>query len=200
MCGSAAWPAAADDGEREEVGGGHERAGHGRHLAQLERRPQVAAVDEVHAVHDAGVDHRLGAAGRDLLGVLEQEADLAGRALLVPQQRRRAQEHRRVAVVPAGVHDAVALGREVHAALLADRQGVDVGPQRDHGRALAQPRQHAGLRRALRRQSELLEALRDPRRRRVLVEARLRMAVQVPPPLHDLRLYAHPHAIRGTRT
>ena len=51
--------------------------GHGGDLAVLQRRPQVAAVDEVDALHHARGDQLARAAGRELLRVLEDEAQLA---------------------------------------------------------------------------------------------------------------------------
>ena len=100
-------------GEREEVARGHERPRHGGDLAVLERRPQVAAVDEVDAVDDAGGDEVARAAGGELLGVLEEEAQLAaGQAVArAREQARGAEQHRGVPVVAAGVHDARASPR-----------------------------------------------------------------------------------------
>ena len=104
---------------------------------------------------------------------------------------RGAEQHRGVPVVAAGVHRAGVLGREVDAALLRDRERVDVGAQRD-GRARpagAQAREHAVLGRALDLEAvEGLERLRHERGGLALLEARLGMAVQMAPPLDDLLL------------
>ena len=86
--GEAGVPAATRDREREEVRGGHERPRHRGDLAVLQRRPQMAAVDEVHALHHARRDHVARAAGSELLGVLEDEPQLAAGA--VPRASARA--------------------------------------------------------------------------------------------------------------
>ena len=104
-------PAAAGDRQREEVGRGHERPGHGGDLAVLQRRPQVAAVDEVDALHHARGDHVARAAGSELLGVLEDEPQLAAGQVARRPAARRAEQHRGVAVVPARVHRARAARR-----------------------------------------------------------------------------------------
>ena len=81
--------------------------GRARDLAGLHGREQVRAGDEVDAVEDARLHELAGAARRQLLGVLEDEAHLAGE-LVAPlrEQLGRPEQHRGVAVVPAGVHDA----------------------------------------------------------------------------------------------
>ena len=100
------------------------------------------------------------------------------------QLRRRAEQHRRVPVVPARVHRAGPLGGELHAALLVDRQRVDVRAQRDRRPRPSglQPREDAGLGRPLDGQPEALEPLGHPGRRLVLGEADLGIAVQMAPP------------------
>ena len=70
-------PAVAGDGEREEVRGRHRGAGPRGELPDRQRRPQVAADDEVHAVQRAGSHELDRAAGRALLGWLEEEPQLA---------------------------------------------------------------------------------------------------------------------------
>ena len=85
-------PAAPGDREPEEVRRGHEGARHGGDLAELERRPQMAAVDEVDALHHARRDQLARAAGRELLGVLEDEPHLAAGQLAPGQLARRAEQ------------------------------------------------------------------------------------------------------------
>jgi hypothetical protein len=82
--------------------------------------------------------------------VLEDEADFAGELRAPGDERARDREQRRrVAVVAAGVHDAVRTGRKLEAALLADRQGIKVGAQsqRPPGMVAVQPRHDARVRR-----------------------------------------------------
>src|SRR5919197_3828199 len=153
----------------------------------------MAAVDEVDAAGPAGRHEIARAARRRLLGVLEDEADLAAGELMRAEDPRCAEQHRGVAVVATGVHRAWVLRREVDAALLRDRERVDVRAQRD-GRTRAaggQAGEHAVLGRALDLQAiEALERPGDERGGLALLEARLGMAVQVPAPLDDLLLHA----------
>jgi hypothetical protein len=133
--------AASGDREVEEVGRGHERPGHRGDAADVEPGPHVAAVDEVDAVDRARRHQVAGPAGGELLGRLEQEAHLAaGQAVGgLREQAGRAEEHRGVRVVPARMHHARALRREVEAARLLDRQRVDVRAQRDDRAGAAGP-------------------------------------------------------------
>ena len=137
------------------------------------------------------------AAGPELLRVLEDEADLARQlvAALVKRVQRR-QQHRRVAVVAARVHDAGVLGGELEACLLLDRQRVDVGAER---KRLARPagahgRDEARLRRPLELEPvQAAEQLEEERRRLVLGEAQLRMRVQMAAPGDRLRFQLRRH-------
>ena len=106
----------------------------------------MAADHRVDAVERAGGDDVARAARQQLLRVLEDEAHLAAQLVAQTEQRARdRKQHRGVAVVAAGVHDAFALRRERQAALLLDRERVDVRAQREHrpGAACDEPRQDA---------------------------------------------------------
>ena len=155
--GEPGMPAAPGDRDLEEVRRRHPVTGHGRDLPVRQRRPQMAAVDEVHALHHARVDQLPRPAGRELLAVLEDEPHLARGHAAGHQLGRRAEQHRRVPVVPARVHRARPLGRELDAALLGDRQRVDVRAQRHDAAGLrtAQPPEHARLGRARHLHAEL---------------------------------------------
>ena len=77
----------------------------------------------------------------------------------------------------------VALGRELDAALLGDRERVDVGAQGDPGRPLPRRATTLVARGPLELSAERLEGLGDEASGLVLLEARLRPAMQMPPPL-----------------
>ena len=114
---------AADDLEREQVGRGHHRARRRRDVTRVERGEQMHAGDEVGSVEHARLDDRAGSAGRHLLGVLEDEAHLAGELVAaLEEQLSGAEQHRRVTVVAAGVHDA-GPRRDVRAASFSSRIG-----------------------------------------------------------------------------
>ena len=64
--------------------------------------------------------------------MLEDEAHLAGELVAVlEQQLGRSEQHRRVTVVPAGVHHAGPRRHVRNHVLLEDRQRIDVSPQHD---------------------------------------------------------------------
>ena len=93
----------------------------------------VGLIRPVGAVEQPFVEHDLGAVVA-LLARLEHQQDVA-LELVAPldEQASRAQQHRDVRVVPAGVHRAIDLGREVEPGVLVQGQGVHVGPKQ--GRA-----------------------------------------------------------------
>ena len=110
--------------------------------------------DFVHALHGAVLDHGRGSANavgvERLLGRLEEQAHIAAPCVLfcdvaLVQQMRHAQQHGRVRVVAAGMHDAVVGGLERHVHLLEDGQRVHIGADAE-GRAVAGAdlRHHAG--------------------------------------------------------
>ena len=164
----------------------------------------MRADDHVDAVHDAGFDELARAAGPELLGVLEDEADLAVQLLTALVQRvQRREQHRRVAVVAARVHDAGVLGGELEPGLLLDRQRVDVGAQRERlpRPARAHGRDEARLRRPVELDPlEAAEQLEEKRGRLVLGEAQLGVLVKMAPPRNRLRLELRRHEFAHKRS
>ncbi|MNT17612.1 hypothetical protein D3C72_1527700 [compost metagenome] len=126
--------------------------------------------------------HALGAA-QPFFGGLEDQVERAVELAMPGQVVRRGQEHRRVAVVAAGMHDALVAAGVRQAGGLLDGQRVHVGPQSQalaavaaaqlpYDAGAAQPALHviAPLRQALRHQVAGAEFL----------EAEFGMAVDVP--------------------
>ena len=114
--------ALAADLDAEHVAGGGVRPRQDSDLAERIEREEMRADDHVDAFHDACLDELARAAWPELLRVLEDEADLAVQlvAALVERVQRR-EQHRRVAVVAARVHDAGVLRGELEPGLLLDR-------------------------------------------------------------------------------
>jgi hypothetical protein len=114
---------------------GHDRTGPGqqvpgRHAGHVVR--PVQPVDR-ESFQQPVVEHRL----RPLAGFLrrpEQHADGAVERTVLGQGRGRAEDHRHVAVVAAGVHAAVVNGGEVEAAAFRDRQRVELAAQAEFAR------------------------------------------------------------------
>ena len=90
-----------------------------------EQRRELHALKQPLLHHMPRTDH-------GLLGGLEEEENIA-RDLLAAlcQQLRRAEQHRRVDVVAAGVHDALVHAGKRKAGLLMDGQRVDIGAEGD---------------------------------------------------------------------
>ena len=183
--------ALAADLDLEHVAGGGVRSRQDADLAERVEREEMRADHHVDAVHDAGLDELTRAARPELLGVLEDEPDLAVEFIAPLVQRvQRREQHRRVAVVAARVHDAGILGGELEAGLLLDRQRVDIRAQRQ--RLPRPPGTERGDEARLRRPVELepfhaAEQLEEERRGLVLLEAQLRVLMEVPPPRDRLR-------------
>ena len=97
--------AAAGDLDGEVVGGGEERAGADREVADRGAGHVVHAVDllDAEALHQPVVDH-LPAAAAALLGRLEDHHRGAVEVAGLGEVLRGAEQHRGVAVVAAGVH------------------------------------------------------------------------------------------------
>ena len=68
---------------------------------------------------------------------LEDEANGAVEPAFLSQDLRRTEQHRRVAVMAAGMHDARVLRAIGHVRLFGDAQGVHIGPKRDRPVAIA---------------------------------------------------------------
>ena len=102
----------------------------------------------VHPVHHVPLDQFPGAAGAQILSVLEHEAHLAIDTVAHPgEYPGDAEQHGCVPVVAAGVHGAGAGGGELEVVLLGDGQGVDVRPDGDGAARPVpdEPRNHAVL-------------------------------------------------------
>ncbi len=145
--------ALAGDADIPAVGRGQQRAGLADDHAE---RDAGLVVDREHRVagkllEQPVLDHRLGAAAA-LFGRLEDEVHGALEVALLRQHLGRAQQHRGVAVMAAGMH-AARVGRAVLEVVgLVHRQAVHVGakPDRLHRVALAQGADQAGLAQAAR--------------------------------------------------
>ncbi len=159
-----------------------------RHVGQ-----QVLTEDRVNVriLQHARLDHRLRATAVRLFRGLEEQFDVA-RELVPPlhQQPRDAQEHRRVPVMPTGVHDALGLRLVVDVVLFVNRQRIHVSAEQDRlARTLRRPANEpgdAGLRDA---GADVFDAKRfqplaDELGRLRFLETQLRVLVQ-PPPVSD---------------
>ena len=120
---------------------------------------------------------------RPLLGRLEEKDHGAGEARpQAGQHLGRAEEHRGVRVVAAGVHDALRLAAEGQVARLVDGESVDVGPQRDDtaGTAAAEDPHDARLRHGVAHlETEGAQPLGHQAARALLAVAQLGVRVQV---------------------
>ena len=122
----------AADANSQAIDAGHESA-----RPRADRTgPQVAAnmdaEDRRHVVERSPGDHRGRPAGKVLLRGLKNELDrLLEQCRMFLEQHGGAQQHRGMAIMPAGVHTPLDLGRVLDAGLFGDGQRVDVGPQRD---------------------------------------------------------------------
>ena len=148
------------------------------------------------AVHQPVLDHG-GGARAALLGRLEDHHRVAGEVAGLGEIARRAEQHRGVAVMAAGVHlagDGRGIGQ---IGLFLDRQRVHVGAQPDHldlgarGRLAALDHaDHAGAADAGRDlvATERPQPLRDESRGAVHVVHHLGMRMHITAPRHDVRL------------
>ena len=104
-----------------------------RKRADRNARAVMHAVDllDAEAVHQPVLDHRLGARAA-LFRRLENHHRIAGEIARLGEIARRAQQHRGMAVMAAGMHLARRLGGVRQIGLLLDRQRIHVGAQADH--------------------------------------------------------------------
>ena len=125
-------PAAATHGDREAVLAGHDRPGAGVQVAGGEPGDVVQPVQAVdgEALEQPVVEHRLRAPA-GLLRRLEQHPHGPVEPALLGERRGGGQHHRHVPVVAAGVHGAGAGGGVRDAAVLRDRQRVELAAQPD---------------------------------------------------------------------
>ena len=125
--------AVAAHGDLEGAGAGHDRPRHHHHLADRNARPVVQAEHRLdrEALEQAILDHHRRPTFR-FLGRLENEGDDAVEIRMPGQVARRAEQHRGVAVMAAGVHLSL-MSRVVRKLVHLDqRQGIHVGAQADH--------------------------------------------------------------------
>ena len=174
---------------REGVGGGEDRPvappglAHGHPAAHVQAEHGL----DLRVVESALPDHErrpaLLALRSALLGGLEEEDDRAGQAR--PQARehlRRAEEHRGVGVVAAGVHHALRLAAEGQVVRLVDGKRVHVGAQRDDtaGAAAAEDPHDARPRHGVAHlEAEVAQPLGHEVARALLAVAELGVGVQV---------------------
>ncbi len=184
--------ALAGDLDGHRVGGGQERPGAQGHLTHRQPRHVVQAIDRLdrELLEEPVFDHHPGAA-LALLGRLEDEGDAAGEVAGLGQIARRAQQHRRVPVVAAGVHLAVVDRAVVELVQLLHGQRVHIGAQADQalaGLATLEQTDDAGAGQApVHLDPPVGELLGDHIGGAVLLEGDLGMAVDVPAPgLHVL--------------
>ena len=132
--------AAPGDRDVEKRAARHHRTRADLELADGEAGTVVHAENRIarKLVEEAVLDHRL-AAAEPLFGRLEDEMHGAVEIASLRELPRRAQQHRRVAVMTAGVHPALMLRAVRKAVRLADRQAVHVGPEPDRARRVADP-------------------------------------------------------------
>ena len=96
-------------------------------------RTIMHAIDllDAEAVHQPVLDHRSGA-GAALFRRLEDHDRVAGEIPGLGEVTRRAEQHRGMAVMAAGVHLARGLGGVRQVGRFLDRQRIHVGAQPDH--------------------------------------------------------------------
>ena len=186
-------PAFPADRQVQLVGRRHERAGAHADDAGGQLRRDVlpehphGRADAGHLAQHAGLDHGIGAAGDLLLAGLEDEPDRPGqvRAGLV-QHPRRAEQARRVDVVPAGVHHARRacsrsrgpVASSMGSASMSARSATTgPGPPADDVRHDARPADALD-----RGQPDVAQHAGDERGRLVLGERQLGVLVEVPAP------------------
>ena len=170
-----------------------------RDLAGVDLAPDVHGEGAVDALGDTGADHHLGALAV-LLGGLEDHADLAVDVVgHVAHDLQGAEHHGDMAVVAACVHEALVGGCVLDLGALGHGQRVDVRAQQDpparaavgavgvRGGA-AQRGDHAGLERALVGDVHGVELATDVAGGADLVQAGLRVLVEVPALADDVGL------------
>ena len=150
----------------------------------------MEADDLIDPIHHALSHHFLGTAGRELLGVLKNEAHFAAQLVaMTREQGDQTEGDRGVSIVSAGVHRPVGLRPVFDVILLVNGERVDVGANGEYrtGATGAETRHHARLggTRDL-EVADLLQHLPDESRGLVLVERDFGPTVQRPAPVDDL--------------
>ncbi len=175
----------------EHVAGGEHRSRPHREGADGQARPVVHAVDclDGEAGKQPVLDHDA-AAALVLLGRLEDEIDGAGEIAGFGEIARRAQQHRRVPVMAAGMHLAGDRRDVFEAVHLVDMERVHVGPQRDGAGGGGAPLKRADDARAGEAARDLdpvgLKLRGDEGGRLVLFEGGLGAGMDAPPPCRHI--------------
>ena len=139
---------------------------------------------------EQAVGHHRQGTGAALFGRLEDQHDGAVELRMQGQVPRRSQQHRRMAVVAAGMHSARVLAGMGEAVVLFHRQRIHVGAQTDGALALAalQNAHNTGAPDASHhRNTPTLQQLGHTGGRALFGKAQLRMCVQVAADGHELR-------------
>ena len=113
------------------IGGRHPAARFKRHLSRGEFGPHMHAKHSVDAVQNT-VRHHVESTECHFFSRLEDELDRAGD--FVPDAVRdhyRGEKHRNMAVVPAGMHEAVVLAREGESGLFLHGEAVDITAEQE---------------------------------------------------------------------
>ena len=179
-------PAASRDGDLETIRTGHHRSLDQRHLSGGKAGPVMQAEYRLHrkSFEQALLDHDSGTALM-LLGRLKDEIDAAVEIVEFGGRNQRlggTQEHRRVAVVAAGVHASGMTGAMAENVELIQRQGVHVGAQADGAIAAAalQPADDTGAgQTAVHFQPQALQMRRHDVGGAPLAECQFGMAVEI---------------------
>jgi hypothetical protein len=172
-----------------QVGGGGDGADPDAQPADLQLGVAVEGVDDADPLEHPVADDLDGAARQDLLGRLEDQPDPAGEPVgVLGEGEPGAEQHGGVHVVAAGMADPRDRRPVGDVLLVLQRQGVDVGPQRDD-RPVAVA-DVADEPRADRQQSgpqpDGLQAAGDQRGRLTLRLAELRVRVEVAAEVDEL--------------
>ena len=151
---------------------------------------------DAEAVHQPVLDHRRGA-GAALFRGLEDHDRIAGEIPRLRQIARRAEQHRGMPVMAAGVHLARGPGGVGKTGVFLDRQRVHVGAKTDHLQAAIAGRlaalddaDHAGAAESGDDfvAAEFPQPLRHERRRAMHVVHQFRMLMDIPAPGLDIGL------------
>ena len=121
-----------EDPQIHHVRGGGDGAGLEPDPAGLQPRIAVQREQSAHPVQRAGGDHIVRAAGKDLLGGLEDQPHPAADVTGPGQRPGGTEQHGEVHVVAAGMRDLRQRRGVGQSGRLRDRQRVDVGAQPDH--------------------------------------------------------------------
>jgi len=188
--------AAAAHGDLHFIGRRHHRPRAHGHLAGRKTGPVVQSIDLVRreALEQSLLHHDL-AAATAFLGGLEDHVGSAVEVARLGEVARRAEQHRGMAIVAAGVHASCVLRLVLEGVALVHRQAIHVGAQSDGAPARllfpGDDSDHAGFREAaMHLDAPAGELVRHEVRRAVLVEGELRMRMNVAPHRGELAVVA----------